>query len=267
MSTAIPRVPGLDPASFHRHYTRRNRPVVIPGLAGDWPAVRSWSLPALADQVGDTPVPLQVSEAGQARQETLPFDHSVRAMLDPGRAATQHYVQQVSLAALPESLRSALGSLEPYLGPRYPARLHRFCRDEPRLWVGPAGTVTPVHFDLAHNLFVQLVGRKRFTLFDPSQSAALRYPDYAQQRLTSSGVDVEQPDLERYPDFARARRVVIDLAPGDVLFLPHSWWHHVRALEPSVSLSHWWVSPGMFVAQRGYWFHRLRREALRARAS
>jgi hypothetical protein len=261
----IPRVTRLDATTFHREYTRRNKPVLIEGLARDWPAVRSWSLAALAERVGDTPVDVQILEGNEARRQTQAFDATIRAMLDP--TSNEHYVQQISLRTLPDGLVSALGSVEDYLGPNYPARLHRFCRDEPRFWVGPAGTITPVHFDLAHNLFVQLVGRKRFTLFGPDQSAALHYPDYAQQRLTASGVDVERPNHTRYPRFASARPLVVDLEPGDVLFLPHSWWHHVRALDPSMSLSHWWVSPSMFVAQRGYWFHRLRREVLRARPS
>jgi len=239
-------------------------PVWITGFARDWPAVQTWSLTTLADQIGDLEVPVQVLERGTARREIQPFSASVRAMLDPARAATQHYIQQISLAALPDAVRSALGSCDGYLGPRYPIG-QRLFQDQPRLWVGPAGTVTPVHFDLAHNFYVQLVGRKRFTLLDPSQSAALRYPDHTHGRLTASGLDVEHPDLERYPDFAAARPIAIELAPGDALFLPHSWWHHVRSLEPSVSLSHWWLSAGMLIEQRRHWLHHFRRDLLRVR--
>ncbi len=260
----IPRVEGLDPKTFHRRYAGPGVPVLLPGFARDWPAVRAWSLESLAAEVGNVKVPVQVLEKNVARRVIQPFNASVRAMLDPARAATQHYIQQISLRGLPGSVHSALQSIEEYLGPRYPVG-RRYWRDEARLWIGPAGTVTPVHFDLAHNFYVQLVGRKRFTLFDPGQSAALRYPDYSQDSLTASGVNVERPDLARYPEFATTRPVVIDLTPGDAMFLPHSWWHHVRSLDPAVSLSRWWLSAGMLLSQWRYWFHRFRRDLLRAR--
>ena len=30
------------------------------------------------------------------------------------------------------------------------------------------------------------------------------------------------------------------VGPGEVLFIPKGWWHHVRSLTPSISLSFWW---------------------------
>ena len=60
-----------------------------------------------------------------------------------------------------------------------------------------------------------------------------------------SVVDFEQPDFDRHPRFrealAHARRAV--LGPGDAIFIPSMWWHHVRSLEPfNVLVNYWWRS-------------------------
>jgi ribosomal protein L16 Arg81 hydroxylase len=53
-------------------------------------------------------------------------------------------------------------------------------------------------------------------------------------------VDPELPDLRQFPRFARAHPVGCILEPGEMLFIPGRWWHHVRALDESVSLSFWY---------------------------
>jgi len=95
---------------------------------------------------------------------------------------------------------------------------------------------------------------------------------YGQQYNTSAIVDLdcdgEDGDavFERYPEFARVvfehRRaereksdavpssqsqsqwqsplLVAELNPGDALFIPSKWWHHVRSLDRSASVNVWW---------------------------
>lgn len=31
------------------------------------------------------------------------------------------------------------------------------------------------------------------------------------------------------------------LGPGEMLYIPPNWWHHVTALTPSFSVSFWWT--------------------------
>ncbi len=100
------------------------------------------------------------------------------------------------------------------------------------LWFGPAGTVTPLHHDTSNVLFVQVHGRKRFTLISPLESHCL-YNDVA----VYSEVDLGAPDLASYPLFARARQIQLVVEPGETLFIPVGWWHHVEALDVSISLS------------------------------
>uniref|UniRef100_A0A2I2Z392 JmjC domain-containing protein 5 n=1 Tax=Gorilla gorilla gorilla TaxID=9595 RepID=A0A2I2Z392_GORGO len=53
-------------------------------------------------------------------------------------------------------------------------------------------------------------------------------------------VDVENPDLEKFPKFAKAPFLSCILSPGEILFIPVKYWHYVRALDLSFSVSFWW---------------------------
>jgi hypothetical protein len=60
-------------------------------------------------------------------------------------------------------------------------------------------------------------------------------------QYNTSAVDVENPDYVKYPDFKLAPvPFECTLGPGDALFIPKKWWHHVRSLDWSVSANIWW---------------------------
>eukprot|EP00978_Attheya_sp_CCMP212_P018111 scaffold49194_cov66-Attheya_sp.AAC.2 len=113
------------------------------------------------------------------------------------------------------------------------------------IWLGPKGTVSPLHYDPMDNLLLQFVGRKRILLFPPSSSDDNYY--YAGEdgcQYNTSPIDVEDEeavDLERYPLFANAPPAMeAMLEPGDVLYIPQKCWHHVRSLDTSISINVWW---------------------------
>ncbi|XP_032184485.1 bifunctional peptidase and arginyl-hydroxylase JMJD5 isoform X2 [Mustela erminea] len=90
-----------------------------------------------------------------------------------------------------------------------------------------------------HQLFDQVIGRKYIRLYSPQESEAL-YPHETHLLHNTSQVDVENPDLERFPRFAEAPFLSCILSPGEVLFIPVRYWHYVRALDLSFSVSFWW---------------------------
>lgn len=119
------------------------------------------------------------------------------------------------------------------------------------IWIGNR-TVATAHFDMSNNLACSLVGRRRFTLFPPDQVANL-YPGPLEPTpggQVVSMVDFTDPDFERHPGFREAREAgqVAELEPGDVLFYPALWWHHVEALEPfNVMVNYWWNPSPAFI--------------------
>jgi ribosomal protein L16 Arg81 hydroxylase len=55
-------------------------------------------------------------------------------------------------------------------------------------------------------------------------------------------VDVEHPDYARFPRLREAEMFVAELDPGDVIYIPRGWWHHVRTLDLSIAVNFWWAS-------------------------
>ncbi|MDX2052676.1 MAG: cupin-like domain-containing protein [Polyangiaceae bacterium] len=98
------------------------------------------------------------------------------------------------------------------------------------LWLGPKGTITSLHHDTSNILFSQLYGRKQFLLVNPlelelAEGATAMY----------AALDPESPEGEGWLQGKLVKRVVLE--PGETLLIPAGWWHHVRALEVSVSVA------------------------------
>ncbi len=118
----------------------------------------------------------------------------------------------------------------------------------PRIWLGNAIT-TPTHLDEWNNVGCVVCGRRRFTLFPPEQIANLYVGplDYAPTGAPMSLVRLHEPDWQRFPRFrmALAAAVYAELGPGDAIFIPPLWWHHVESLEPlNVLINYWWHGTG-----------------------
>lgn len=115
---------------------------------------------------------------------------------------------------------------------------------QPRIWIGNR-VVTATHHDMFSNLAVVVAGRRRFTLFPPDQVANLYVGpfEFTPAGTPASLVDPEAPDLDRFPRAAEAMSQALsaELEPGDAIYIPHMWWHHVRSLDPlSVLVNYWW---------------------------
>ncbi|XP_058411905.1 HSPB1-associated protein 1 [Diceros bicornis minor] len=113
---------------------------------------------------------------------------------------------------------------------------------ESTLWIGSMGAHTPCHLDsYGCNLVFQVQGRKRWHLFPPEDTPFL-YPTRIPYEESSvfSKVNVVNPDLKRFPQFQKARRHMVTLNPGQVLFVPRHWWHYVESIDPvTVSINSW----------------------------
>ncbi len=121
------------------------------------------------------------------------------------------------------------------LGPREPLM---------SLWLGNRTRIA-AHHDLPGNLACVAAGRRRFTLFPPDQVSNLYIGplDLTPAGQAISLVDFANPDLARFPRFAQAMQhaQVAELAPGDALFIPSLWWHHIEALDPlNLLINYWW---------------------------
>jgi hypothetical protein len=112
------------------------------------------------------------------------------------------------------------------------------------IWIGNRTRIA-AHYDVPDNVAVVAAGRRRFTLFPPEQLRNLYIGpiDFTPAGQSVSLVDFQQPDLEQFPRFAEALRHAqsAELGPGDAIFIPSMWWHHIEALSPfNVLVNYWW---------------------------
>lgn len=121
------------------------------------------------------------------------------------------------------------------------------------IWVGNQTRVA-AHYDAPENIACVVIGKRRFTLFPPSQIENL-YPgplDFTPAGQTISMVDFDNPDFEKFPRFKTAieNAQVADMEPGDALMLPSMWWHHVEGLSSfNMLVNYWWRLAPKYMGQ------------------
>lgn len=112
------------------------------------------------------------------------------------------------------------------------------------IWLGNRSRIA-AHYDLPENVACCAAGRRRFILFPPEEIANL-YPgpiDFTPAGQVISMVDFEEPDFDRFPRFRQAleRAQVAELEPGDAVYVPSMWWHHVEGQDRlNVLINYWW---------------------------
>ena len=221
---------------FIERYVHGCRPLVITGLARDWPAMQRWSPADLKQRFGHIDVEIQTERSADPKFEENKLAHRRMARL-------ADFVDQV-LAGGPTNDYYMTANNEALRRPEFAplladiGRLPQVC-DRAQLpahasfWFGPAGTVTPLHHDTLMLFHTQVVGRKRWRFISPLQIAHL----YNHNNVFSP-IDLDHPDLQRYPDFAKAQVLEVVVEPGETVFLPLGWWHQVSALDVSLSFSY-----------------------------
>ncbi|KAI7832051.1 hypothetical protein BX661DRAFT_179726 [Kickxella alabastrina] len=187
-------------------------------------------------------VPVEVG-AKYTDSEIDPFGHFLDNRLYPSANSTSklEYLAQHDLFAQAFRLKRDF-SLPDYTQVETGRRSNLGMSDgdvETNVWIGPCGTVSPLHYDQFDNLFAQVVGYKYFRLYSSAESDNL-YPHSKESLLgNTSRVDVEHPDFEKFSAFEKASYVECVVKPGDLLYIPPRWWHFVRALSVSASISMW----------------------------
>jgi hypothetical protein len=227
-----------------------SRPVVIKGLIDHWPALTAGKTSPLALNgyllSMDIGVPCTVMEAPASSRGRFGYaaDLGEFTFSKSQRGVAETLSRMVQLGERPGAPIIAIQQLP--LGAHMPS----FARQnplgilphyEPRLWIG--GRVkTQIHNDRDHNLACVIAGRRRFLLFPPEQVANL-YIGPLERPPPLSVVDCDAPDFGKFPRFEAALRSAYqaELEPGDSIFVPRHWWHHVTSCDLfNAMINCWW---------------------------
>jgi hypothetical protein len=246
---------GIDREAFRRDLVPSYEPVVLRGLVRDWPAVRAGRASpeeaAAYLQRFDRGAPLECFVG--------PPEIRGRFFYAPDLAGFNFERQRTRLADILRFLLATAGDAQaravyvgstpaPEIAPGFDAEnampLVEGREAVPRLWIGNASVVA-AHFDESDNIACVVAGRRRFTLFPPDQVANLYVGplDFTMAGQPASMVPLDAPDFDRFPRFreALAAARTAELEPGDAIYIPTLWWHHVEAPGPfNILVNYWW---------------------------
>jgi len=247
----------VDRVRFETEIVPSGEPAVLRGLVAHWPAVAAGresphALARYLDAAGsDKPLPTYVGSPAIGGR--FFYRDDMRGLnFDQGSAPLRNVLSQL-LADLPEGKGPAIYSGAAAAAdhfPRFPAENPMPLIDAavmPRLWVGNAVTIS-THYDVANNIACVAAGNRRFTLFPPEQVANL-YVGPLENTISGqpvSMVDPLAPDLARFPRLEQALATMrsVDLAPGDAIYVPSLWWHHVQSTDRfNLLVNYWWSEP------------------------
>jgi len=250
----VKQVTGLGPTGLSDEILLSTEPLLLKGIVSDWPMVRA---------------------AGKSAQDADQYlrqfnqDETVGAFFaEPETQGRVYYNEDLSgfnfqpvivkLDVVLNKLQQHLQDEEPpafYVGstavdtclPGFRAENDiNFGDIDPlaSIWIGNRTRIA-AHFDVPDNIACCAAGRRRFILFPPEELENLYVGplDFNPAGQTISMVDFNEPDYEKHPRFRDALRNarVAEMAPGDAIFIPSMWWHHVEALDSfNVLINYWW---------------------------
>ncbi|MCJ1313834.1 hypothetical protein MMC25_007514 [Agyrium rufum] len=237
-------------------------PVRLQGLQENWPThlCKKWHNPGyfmLISLGGRRLVPIELGRSYAAQsfsQSIMPLRKFFSQYLLNSEAETIAYLAQHDLFSQLPDLESDI-QIPSYCPSGLNLDLHPLARSMrclplKKIWIGPAGTISPLHTDSYHNILCQVVGAKYVRLYPPSETEKLYPRITANDGIDMSNTSTIDPEIVEmnieeetdggFPLFSSAQYIETILEEGESLYIPAGWWHYIRSLSVSISVSFWW---------------------------
>lgn len=225
-------VEDISQEEFQEKYLKARKPVVIKNMARKWPAYQKWTMDYMKQAVGDVKVPLYDSaKADPAAPINAPTTEMKFA----------DYIDLIQKEPtdlrifLFDPIKHAPNLLDDYISPKN--LMGGFLDKYPSMFFGGKGSVTFLHYDIdmAHIFHTHFNGRKHILLFDYKWKERLYKIPYSTYALED--YDIEHPDFTKFPALDGVEGIECFLEHGDTLFMPTGWWHWMKYLDGSFSIS------------------------------
>ncbi|KAH8349790.1 hypothetical protein KR084_006121 [Drosophila pseudotakahashii] len=234
------KVPSLK--EFQAKCFQAGQPALLLNTIQHWPAMDKWlDLNYLLQVAGNRTVPIEIGSnyaSDEWSQQLVKIRDFLKRQFGRNKSKTNQDIEYLAQHELFSQIPALKGDI---CIPDYCS----MSKDDPpgavdiKAWLGPAGTISPMHYDPKHNLLCQVFGSKRIILAAPEDTDNL-YPHESVFLANTSQIDASQLDLETYPLVEKVKFYHLLLQPGDCLYMPPKWWHYVRSEAPSFSVSFWW---------------------------
>lgn len=235
---SVLKVESISQEEFKNNYYNSMKPLVIKGIAQKWPAYDKWNWDYFKSMVGDVEVGVYNNIKSDAYTPINKADGYMKfgEYLDLVKKGPvelriflfnlfQHAPQLVNDFTWPEDIMKG------------------FVKRFPMLFVGGAGSVTHMHFDidLSHILHTQFMGKKRVLLFPFEEQHKLYRKPWEVLSFANfeNYFDPEKSklDLNQFPEVAKAKGYEVILEHGDTLFMPAGYWHHMEYIDSGFAMS------------------------------
>lgn len=231
----------LSPQEFRTRYLRRGIPVILEGAGSDWKCAREWRIDAFRQRFGHEVIKLVQRKGVAADDEvidTREFSEEVQfgEFLDQVLSGGRKYMR---FSPLLERFPELLDDID-----------HDFLQTMPgtnwgttyQLFIGGAGTFTPLHNAITPFFFVNMCGVKRWQ-FIPCTYMAILDPSPEGLTYNYTHAELEMTNLDRYPGFDCIDRMEAEMQPGDILFNPSWMWHCASNVSPTIGVRCGFVYP------------------------
>jgi hypothetical protein len=245
---AVDRRRGLSAEEFRREYFLTGTPVVLEGAAEEWGAVKKWNLEYLRQVCGEDEVPVLDGQNWIANHDrskeavsTTETKVKLRDLLTIVESGGAWYAPFLEILHQYPTLREDID----YSFVKKYGCAHSWLPWQnnilSKMYIGGANTATSFHCAPVSNLFLQVYGRKKWTLVAP-QFTPFMYTASNRGVNWQSRVDFRSPDSEKTPLYRYVHRYETILEPGDILWNPPLVWHGVINLTKSIAVSMWWFN-------------------------
>lgn len=246
----VDTVESISPEDFKKNYYDVKKPLVIRGLAKQWPAYNIWNWDYFIDKVGEK----EVGVYNNVKSDSYTPINTADGYMKFGE-----YLRKVK--AGPLDLRIFLFNIFQHAPDitsdfTWPDELmNGFVKKYPMLFVGGQGSITHMHFDIdmSHILHTQFAGKKRVLLFPHEEQYKLYRKPWEVLSLANYAHYNEQFDYETYPATRLAQGYEVILEHGDTLFMPAGYWHHMEYIEAGFAMSLRAMQKGLGGKLDGLW--------------
>ena len=227
----IERIHDISKSAFIEKYYKPQRPVLIEGLAKNWPAYKKWNLDYIQERAGNQVVPLYDGKPIRGKQNSATPVTKMKLYDYLEILKNKPTDLRIFFYNILDSMPELANDFEfPDIGLKFFKRL-------PVMFFGGEGSKVLTHYDmdLADLMHFHFHGTKSVTLFPPEQTKYIYRVPFSVHNLET--IDMDNPDFEKYPALKNVKGIHAQLKHGDALYMPSGYWHYIKYLDGGFSVT------------------------------